>query len=119
MFGHKKTLASVAVATFALLPFLADSVTASPSPSKTLKLFKRQQQDPNTPLVLVAPACDFFQCSINITQGQELTATWLNAPEGTVALDLREYPRPLLRHPSETNTVISPCDPQSPMQAPA
>ncbi|KDN47956.1 hypothetical protein K437DRAFT_267728 [Tilletiaria anomala UBC 951] len=51
-------------------------------------LLQRQQQDPNTPLYLNSPACDFYQCSVNVTWGDTMVANWLNAPAGDVIIDL-------------------------------
>lgn len=53
-----------------------------------VNLQSRQQQQPGTPLFLDEPACGFFQCSITWYPGQNVTAHWLDAPEGNVVLDL-------------------------------
>lgn len=53
-----------------------------------VNLHSRQQQQPGTPLFLDEPACGFYQCSISWYPGQNVTAHWLDAPDGNVILDL-------------------------------
>ncbi|PWN35463.1 uncharacterized protein FA14DRAFT_42180 [Meira miltonrushii] len=53
-----------------------------------MNLQSRQQQQPGTPLFLDEPACGFYQCDITWYPGQNVTAHWLDAPEGNVILDM-------------------------------
>lgn len=53
-----------------------------------VNLQSRQQQAAGTPLFLDEPACGFYQCSITWYPGQNVTAHWLDAPDGNVVLDM-------------------------------
>ncbi|PWN39855.1 hypothetical protein IE81DRAFT_326118 [Ceraceosorus guamensis] len=56
--------------------------------SQLLSLNARQEPLSNTPLYLNAPACDFYQCSVNLSVGGNLAVNWLNPPAGDVNIDL-------------------------------
>ncbi|KAE8243710.1 hypothetical protein A4X13_0g6983 [Tilletia indica] len=50
---------------------------------------KRQEPQPGDTLYLNAPACDFYQCSVNYTTGDLVAVNWLNAPKnGNVQIAL-------------------------------
>jgi hypothetical protein len=48
----------------------------------------RQYQDPNSPLVINEPSCDFYQCIIYWVPGSQVAVNWINPTQGTVQVDL-------------------------------
>lgn len=70
---------SLAVAAALALPALA---------SADQTLAPRQYQDPNSQLVIVEPACDFYMCTIYWEPGSQVVVNWLNPPSGDVRIDL-------------------------------
>ncbi|KAJ1030531.1 hypothetical protein NDA16_001440 [Ustilago loliicola] len=74
-----KTLATAAVVLAA--PALAAA-------SLIQRLEARQYQDPNSPLVINEPSCNFYQCIIYWEPGQQVAVNWINPPQGTVKIDL-------------------------------
>ncbi|GAK62599.1 cytoplasmic protein [Moesziomyces antarcticus] len=72
---------SLALASLLAAPAMA-AVTSRP------QLEVRQYQDPNSPLVINEPSCDFHQCIIYWVPGSQVAVNWINPTQGTVQVDL-------------------------------
>ncbi|KAN0066532.1 hypothetical protein ACQY0O_000626 [Thecaphora frezii] len=75
----------LAVASALAVAPLAASASAN---HRHMDLAVRQQQDPNTPLYLNSPYCNYYQCSVIWGAGDKAVVNWLNAPAGDVQVDL-------------------------------
>ncbi|EPQ31956.1 uncharacterized protein PFL1_00155 [Pseudozyma flocculosa PF-1] len=84
MLSLKKSLVLVSALAAAPLSVAGSSL----SEHMHMDLVARQQQDPNTPLFLNSPFCNYFQCSIIVVAGDPVVVNWLNAPPGDVQVDL-------------------------------
>lgn len=51
-----------------------------------IALHLRQYQDPNSPLLVDLPACDYYRCIVTWKHGDTVSINWINAPTGTVNL---------------------------------
>lgn len=77
------------MAPLAKLVTAAAILTAPALAAAAPKLEIRQYQDPNSTLVIDEPSCDFYQCTIYWSPGQQVAVNWYNPPsQGNVQIDL-------------------------------
>ncbi|CAO1626476.1 unnamed protein product [Parajaminaea phylloscopi] len=66
------------------LALLAAGSTLASASSGALSA--RQYQDPNSPLLVDSPACEYYRCIVSWKHGDTVNINWINAPKGTVNL---------------------------------